>query len=58
MGDVVKKDNNLIGDGVNIVRLEALAQPTGVTISKSVYDFVFPKTKMTSMTLSTKSKAE
>ena len=48
MGDVVKKDSNLIGDGVNIAaRLEALAQPNGVTISKSVYDFVVPKTKMT-----------
>ena len=48
MGDVVKKDGNLIGDGVNIAaRLEALAQPNGVTISKSVYDFVVPKTKMT-----------
>ena len=48
MGDVVKKDNNLIGDGVNIAaRLEALAQPNGITISKSVYDFVVPKTKMT-----------
>ena len=47
MGDVVKKDNNLIGDGVNIAaRLEALAQPNGITISKSVYDFVVPKTKM------------
>ena len=48
MGDVVKKEGNLIGDGVNIAaRLEALAQPNGVTISKSVYDFVVPKTKMT-----------
>ena len=48
MGDVVKKDGNLIGDGVNIAaRLEALAQPNGVTISKSVYDFVVPKTAMT-----------
>ena len=41
MGDVDKKDNNLIGDGVNIAaRLEALAQPNGITISKSKYDFV------------------
>lgn len=48
MGDVVKRDNNLIGDGVNIAaRLEALAQPGGISISKSVYDFVVPKTKMT-----------
>ena len=48
MGDVVAKDSNLIGDGVNIAaRLEALAQPNGISISKSVYDFVVPKTKMT-----------
>ena len=48
MGDVVKKEDNLIGDGVNIAaRLEALAQPNGISISKSVYDFVVPKTKMT-----------
>ena len=48
MGDVVNKDGNLIGDGVNIAaRLEALAQPNGITISKSVYDFVSPKTKIT-----------
>ena len=47
MGDVVNKDGNLIGDGVNIAaRLEALAQPNGITISKSVYDFVVPKTKI------------
>ena len=37
MGDVVKKEDNLIGDGVNIAaRLEALAQPNGISISKSV----------------------
>ena len=43
MGDVVKRENNLIGDGVNIAaRLEALAQPNGISISKSVYDFVVP----------------
>ena len=48
MGDVVKKEGNLFGDGVNIAaRLEALAQPNGISISKSVYDLVVPKTKMT-----------
>ena len=41
MGDVVKKEGNLFGDGVNIAaRLEALAQPNGISISKSVYDLV------------------
>ena len=48
IGDVVKKEDNLFGDGVNIAaRLESLAQPNGISISKSVYDLVFPKTKMT-----------
>ena len=48
MGDVVMKDGNLLGDGVNIAaRLEALAQPNGISISKSVYDLVsVPKTKV------------
>ena len=46
MGDVVKEDDNLLGDGVNIAaRLEALAQPGGITISKNVYDLVANKTK-------------
>ena len=47
MGDVVKQgDANLMGDGVNIAaRLEALAQPCGITISKNVYDLVANKTK-------------
>ena len=46
MGDVVKEGDNLLGDGVNIAaRLEALAQPGGITISKNVYDLVANKTK-------------
>ncbi len=47
MGDVVKQgDKNLMGDGVNIAaRLEALAQPGGITIAKNVYDLVVKKTK-------------
>jgi len=46
MGDVVKEGDNLLGDGVNIAaRLEALAQPGGITISKNVYDLVVNKTK-------------
>ena len=47
MGDVVKQgDKNLMGDGVNIAaRLEALAQPCGITISKNVYDLLANKTK-------------
>ena len=46
MGDVVKEESNLYGDGVNIAaRLEALAQPNGICLSKSVYDLVNKKTK-------------
>ena len=45
-GDVVKEKDNLLGDGVNIAaRLEALAQSGGITISKSVYDYVKGKTQ-------------
>ena len=48
MGDVVSREGNLLGDGVNIAaRLEALSQPNGVCISKSIYDLVVPKTNMT-----------
>jgi TolB-like protein len=48
MGDVVSREGNLLGDGVNIAaRLEALCQPNSVCISKSIYDLVVPKTKMT-----------
>ena len=44
MGDVVKKDNNLIGDGVNIAaRLEALAQPNGISISCLLYTSPSPR---------------
>ena len=45
-GDVIKEKDNLLGDGVNIAaRLEALAQIGGITISKSVYDYVKGKTQ-------------
>ena len=48
MGDVIQKNENLLGDGVNIAaRLEAFAQHSGVCISKSVYDLVDTKTDFT-----------
>ena len=47
MGDVIKEKRNLLGDGVNIAaRLEALAQPSGITISKSIFDLVKGKVNL------------
>lgn len=44
MGDVIVEGDNLYGDGVNVAaRLEALSQPDGVCLSKSIYDFVSQK---------------
>ena len=45
MGDVILEGKNLLGDGVNIAaRLEALSQPNGITVSKSIFDLVKSKT--------------
>ena len=44
-GDVVIEDDNLYGEGVNIAaRLEALAQPGGICLSKNVHEIVNKKT--------------
>ena len=44
MGDVVIEGENLYGDGVNIAaRLEDLAQPNGVCLSRSVHEFINKK---------------
>ena len=40
MGDVIVEGENLYGEGVNVAaRLEALSQPNGVCLSKSILDF-------------------
>lgn len=41
LGDVMAKDDDLFGDGVNVAaRMEGLAQPGGICVSNSVFDQV------------------
>jgi adenylate cyclase len=41
IGDVVREDGDIFGDGVNIaVRLEGLAEPGGICIARNVYNQV------------------
>ncbi len=47
LGDVIDADGDLLGDGVNIAaRLEALAPPGGLLLSRAVRDHLRDKTEM------------
>ena len=44
IGDVVERNGDLLGDGVNVAaRLESLAEPGGITVSRSVHEAVLNK---------------
>jgi TolB-like protein len=47
IGDVMVSEGNLFGDAVNVAaRLESAAKPSGICISKSVFDMVSQKIKV------------
>ncbi len=44
VGDIISDDNDIYGDGVNVAaRLEALAEPGGIMVSRNVFDQVRDK---------------
>jgi adenylate cyclase len=44
VGDIISDDNDIYGDGVNVAaRLEALAEPGGIMVSRNVFEQVRDK---------------
>ena len=47
VGDIISDDNDIYGDGVNVAaRLEALAEPGGIMVSRNVHDQVRDKLEL------------
>jgi class 3 adenylate cyclase/Tol biopolymer transport system component len=55
MGDIIVKDDDVFGDGVNIAsRIEPLAEPGGICISQEVYNLVRHKLDLQAVSLGPK----
>ena len=55
LGDILIKDDDIFGDGVNIAsRIEPLAEPGGICISQTVYDQIKNKVEIETIDLGEK----
>jgi len=55
LGDILLKDDDIFGDGVNIAsRIEPLAEPGGICISQTVYDQIKNKVEIETVDLGEK----